>query len=146
MYRVARDVRPSRMAGGRVDDAPMRFTGKDVIATGLVAVVVVVYVVFLAVGRVWFVDTVREMAIVVLIGGVLSRSLGGRAGFHPRWPAVVANFATLGLGILAMITGSSAVLAVFVVATAALVAAALVVQARSGRPGGKATGAKEPVR
>jgi hypothetical protein len=116
----------------------MRFTSKDVVATGLVAVVVVAYVVFVAVGQVWFVDTVREMAFVALIGGVLSRVIGGRAGFHLRWPAMVANFATLGLGILAAITGSSAVLAVFVVATAALAVAALFVQARSGRSSGKA--------
>jgi hypothetical protein len=113
-------------------------TGKDVVATALVAVVVVAYAVFVAVGQVWFVDTVREMAIVALTGGVLSRSLGGRAGFRPRWPAVVANVATLGLGILATITGSSAVLAVFVVATAALAVAALSVQAGSGRSSGKA--------
>lgn len=113
-------------------------TGKDVVATALVAVVVVAYAVFVAVGQVWFVDTVREMAIVALIGGVPSRSLGGRSGFHPRWPAVVANFATLGLGILAAITGSSAVLAVFVVATAALAIAALSVKARSGRSSLKA--------
>ncbi|HSK57890.1 MAG TPA: hypothetical protein VK935_02435 [Actinomycetospora sp.] len=116
----------------------MRFTGKDVIATALVAAVVVAYVVFVAVGQVWFVDTVREMAIVALIGGVLSRSIGGRTGFHPRWPAVVANFATLGLGILATITGSSVVLAVFVVATAALAVAALSVQAHSGKAGATA--------
>jgi hypothetical protein len=51
---------------------------------------------------------------------------------------VVANFATLGLGILAIITGSSAVLAVFVVATAALLVAALSVQARAP--------SKEPLR
>jgi hypothetical protein len=126
------------VTGRGADDARVRFTVKDVIATGLVVVVVVVYVAFLALGRVWFVDTVREMALVALIGGVLSRSVGGRAGFRPRWPAVVANFATLGLGILAIITGSSAVLAVFVVATAALLVAALSVQARAP--------SKEPLR
>ena len=46
---------------------------------------------------------------------------------------MLANFATLGLGILATITGSGTVLAVFVVATAALMVAALYVQARSGQ-------------
>jgi hypothetical protein len=77
------------------------------------------------------------MAIVALIGGVLSRSTGGWAGFHPRWPPVVANVVTLGLGILAAVTGSIAVLAVVVVATAASVVTALSVQARYGRRAGR---------
>lgn len=111
----------------------MKFTGKDVVATGLVVLVVACYLVFIVVGHVWFIDAVREMAVVVLVGGILSRLIGGRAAFHPRWPAVLANFATLGLGILATITGSGTVLAVFVVATAALMVAALYVQARSGQ-------------
>jgi hypothetical protein len=125
----------------------MKVSAKDVIATGLVVVVVVAYVVFLAAGHVWFVDTVREMAIVALIGGVLSRSVGGRATFHPRWPAVVASFATLALGVLATITGSSAVLAVAVAATVALAAAALRVRARSARStDGAGAVSKEPSR
>jgi hypothetical protein len=105
----------------------MRFTGKDVIATA--AAVVVIYFLYLAVGHVLFVDTVREMAIVGLVGGFLSRLIGGREAFRPRWPAVVAAFTTLGPGILAVITGSSAVLAICIAANVLLAAAALYVQA-----------------
>ncbi|PVZ10193.1 hypothetical protein [Actinomycetospora cinnamomea] len=126
----------------------MKVTGNDVAATLSVAVVLVLYLVFLAIGRVWFIDTVREMAIVVLVGGLLSRLIGGREAFHPRWPAVVGNFATLGLGIVAAMTGSRAVLAVFVVMTAVLVVAALSIQARTdvGSAAGAGATSKEPPR
>jgi hypothetical protein len=111
---------------------PRRFTGRDWIATGLIAGVVVVYAACLATGSVWFVDTVREMALVGLAAGFASRLIGGRAAFSPRWPAVLAAFATLGLGIVAMATGSGVILAVFVAANVVLCVAALVVQRRSG--------------
>lgn len=110
----------------------MRLTSKDRVATGLVAAVAVIYVVYLTLGHVWFVDTVREMAIIGLVGGFLSRLIGGRASFSPRWPAVVAAFTTLGLGIVAMVTGSGVVLGVFIAANVVLCAAALMVQARTG--------------
>lgn len=109
----------------------MRLTSKDWVATGLVAAVAVIYVVYLTVGHVRFVDTVREMALVGLVGGFLSRLIGGRAAFTPRWPALVAAFTTLGLGIVAMVTGGGAVLAVFIAANVVLCAAALVFQART---------------
>jgi hypothetical protein len=110
----------------------LRFTGKDWIATGLVAAVVVIYAVYVAAGSAWFVDTVREMALVGLVGGFLSRLIGGRDAFSPRWPAVVAAFTTLGLGILAMVTGSGALLVAFIAANVVLCVAALVVQAHTG--------------
>jgi hypothetical protein len=110
----------------------MRLAGKDRLATGLVAAVVVIFAAYLAAGRVWFVDTVREMALVGLVGGFLSRLIGGRAAFSPRRPAVVAAFTTLGLGVLAVITGSGALLAVLVAADVVLCVTGVVVQRRAG--------------
>src|SRR4051812_11505082 len=102
------------------------------IATGLVAAVVAIYAVYVAAGSVWFVDIVRRVALVGLVGGFLSRLVGGRDAVSPRWPAVVAAFPTLGLGILAMVTGSGGLLAVFIATSVVLCVAALVVQAHTG--------------
>jgi hypothetical protein len=106
----------------------LRLTGKDVIATSLVAAIVVIFLLYLAVGRIAFVDTVPEMAVLGLVGGFLSRLIGGREDFRPRWPPVAGAFVTLGLGILAMIIGSSAVLATFIAANVLLAAAAIYVR------------------
>jgi hypothetical protein len=117
---------------GRQPAGP-RFTGKDWISTGWVAAVVVIYVVYLTAGSAVFVDTVGEMALVGLVGGFLSRLIGGRAAFSPRWPAVVAAFTILGLGIAVLATGNGALLALFIAANVLLCVAALVVQARAAR-------------
>jgi hypothetical protein len=113
--------------------APFHFTGRDWIATALIGAVVVVYAGYLVVGSVWFIDTVPEMAIVGLIGGFLSRLIGGRADFSPRWPAAVAAITTLALGIFALISGSGVLLAVFIAANVVVFVAGLVAWARISR-------------
>jgi hypothetical protein len=114
----------------------MRFTEKDWIATGLVAALIIVYGVYLAVDGAWLAQNARDMAIVGLVAGVLSRPVGGRTEFSPRWPAIVAAFATLGLGVV-MITRNEVVLAAFILANVALMNAALAVHAHAQvAPGG----------
>ncbi len=70
------------------------FAGRGWVATGLVAAVVVIYVVRLAVGHAWFVDAVREVALAGLVAGLLSRLVGGREALSPRWPALVVQTRT----------------------------------------------------
>jgi hypothetical protein len=71
------------------------------------------------------VQNARDMAIAGLVAGFLSRLIGGRKEFSPRWPAVVAAFATLGLGIVVMIMSDPVVLAAFILANLALLITAL---------------------
>jgi hypothetical protein len=71
------------------------------------------------------VQDARDMAIVGLVAGFLSRLIGGRKEFSPRWPTVVAAFDTLGLGIVVMITSNQVVLAAFILANVALLTTAL---------------------
>lgn len=98
----------------------MTRTRKDVVATALVAIVVLAYAGYLAFGSVPFVHDVRGMAAVGLIGGFLSRRIGGREAFAHDKVAMAAGFATMGLGIAALATESGLLLALFIVSTGAL--------------------------
>ena len=61
----------------------------------------------------------------------LGRRVGGRTEFSPRWPAIVAAFATLSLGVVVMITRNEVVLAALILASVALMNAALAVHAHA---------------
>jgi hypothetical protein len=103
----------------------MTFTRKDAIATGLVAAVVVIYIAYLAFDGIPLVRDVKGMAAVGLIGGFLSRRIGGRAEFaHPR-VAFVAGLGSIALGIAALISESEVVLAVFIASIVGLWIAAM---------------------
>jgi hypothetical protein len=101
----------------------MTWTWRDIVATILVGVVVVVYGLYLLVGGVLGVDEVGEVAVVGLVGGWTSRVIGGREGFvSPRHKhvAVPGGFVSLGLGIVTLVTGNGVLLAVFVTSIVAL--------------------------
>lgn len=74
----------------------MRFSRREIVATAIVAAIVVPYVGYLVRGAVPFVDTAREMAATaVLLGFAAARVAGGRAfrGQHGRtagWIGVLA--------------------------------------------------------
>jgi len=103
-------------------------TWRDTAATTLAVMVVLAYLAHLAIDTVPVVDEVRGMAAVGMVLGIASRWLGGRSGFkHERW-AMIANFASVALGIATLITGSVAVLAVFVASIVALWTAAAYVR------------------
>ncbi len=61
----------------------MKFTEKDWIATGLVAALIIVYGVYLAADGAWLAQNARDMAIVGLVAGFLSRLVAGRTEFSP---------------------------------------------------------------
>ena len=105
----------------------MGFTRKDTIATALVAAVVAAYVGFLAFGSVPFIEDVRGMAAVGLIFGFASRRIGGRAGFRHERAAFAAGLGSMALGIVALATESTVVLALFIGSIVALWAAAMYV-------------------
>jgi hypothetical protein len=95
----------------------MTWSWRDGVATVLVAAVAVTYGAYLAVGGLFGVDEVAEVAVVGLVGGWASRVIGGRKGFVSRQRkhvAVPGGFVSLGLGVAAIVTGSGVVLAVFV--------------------------------
>jgi hypothetical protein len=101
----------------------MTWTWRDVVATSLVAVVVVVYLAYLSIGGALGVDESSEVAAVGLVGGWASRVIGGRKGFaSPRRKhvAVPGGFVSLGLGIAALVTGNGVLLGVFVTSIVAL--------------------------
>lgn len=107
----------------------MTHTWKDAVATALVAAVVVIYLAYLAFEGIPFVRDVRGMAAVALIASIASRRIGGREGFPHRRAAIVANFASIGLGVAALVSGLAVVLGVFVFSIVTLWLAAMVVAA-----------------
>lgn len=107
----------------------MRFTDKDWITTGLVAALIIVYGVYLAADGTWLAQNARDMGH-RRAGGCLPESARRRPDrVLARWPAIVAAFATLGLGVVVMITWNEVVLAAFILASVALMNAALAVHA-----------------
>jgi hypothetical protein len=107
----------------------MKPTWKDGVATALVAVVVVVYVGYLSLeDGLPLVRDIRGMAAVGLILGFASRRIGGRRGIEHERVAFAAGLASMALGILALVTESELVLALFIVSIAALGAAATYVR------------------
>lgn len=108
----------------------MEFTRKDVVATALVAVAVVVYVAYLAFDGFLFVGGVAAMAAVGLVLGFASRRIGGREGFAHERVAFAAGLGSMALGIAALATESEVILALFMTSMVALWGAAAYV--RSG--------------
>ena len=109
----------------------MAITQKDTIATGMVAVAVVVYFAFLAFDGVPIARDVKGMAAVGLVLGFASRRIGGRAAFRHAGAAFAAGLASLALGIVALITASEIVLALFVASMVGLWTAAMYAQEHS---------------
>ena len=104
----------------------MTHTWKDTVATALVAVVVVIYLAYLSFDGIPFVRDVRGMAALGLALSIASRRIGSREGFtHPR-VAMAANFGSIALGVVALVTELPAVLAAFIVSIIALWLAATV--------------------
>ena len=105
----------------------MRFTRKDSVATGLVAAVITIYLAYLVFDGVPFVRDPEGMAGIGLIIGFASRRIGGRAAFAHQRIAFAAGLGSMALGILALITASELVLALFVASIIGLWAAAVYV-------------------
>ncbi len=98
----------------------MKITYKDVVATLLVAAIVVPYLGYLAWGDMPFIQDPRGMAATGLVLGLAAAAVAGRAAFDPEpmhRAALVTGVAALGLGIAALLVGTSEVLlAVFIAA------------------------------
>jgi hypothetical protein len=109
----------------------MRFTRKDVVATVLVAVAVLLYIGFVAFEGFWFIDGVPAMAGVGLLLGFASRRIGGREGFAHDKVAFAAGLGSITLGIVAVATESELLLALFMLSMVGLWLAAM--YAHSGR-------------
>ncbi|WP_214401454.1 hypothetical protein [Pseudonocardia lacus] len=108
----------------------MRFTGKDVAATVLVAAIVVPYVGYLLGWDVPLVQDPRGMGAIGLVLGMLAALLAGRAAFDAEpWhrTALVTGVGAFGLGVAAVWTENEYVLAVFVIAIVATWALATLV-------------------
>jgi hypothetical protein len=103
----------------------MTFTRKDTVATGLVAAVVVIYLAYVAFDGIPFVRDVEGMAGVALILGFASRRIGGRAAFTHERVAFAAGLGSMAVGIVALITASDLVLALFLASIVGLWAAAM---------------------
>lgn len=98
----------------------MSTTSKDVVATLLVAAIVVPYIGYLAWGEMPFVQDPRGMAAVGLILGLAAAVVAGRDAFTPE----PLHRAALGAGVVALVLGiatvwaetSEALLAAFIIA------------------------------
>jgi hypothetical protein len=110
----------------------MKFTRKDAVATGLVAAVVVIYIAYLAFDGIPLVRDDKGMTAVGLIGGFLSRRIGGRAGFAHQRLAFAGALGSMALGVAALITESEVVLAVFIASIVGLWLTAMYVHTRAG--------------
>lgn len=107
---------------------------RDAVATVLVAAAVAAYLGYLVVGSLPFVEDARGMAAVGLVLGFASRRIGGRGAFpHPR-VALLVGLGTTALGIVALASGNSIVLAAFMASTVALWAAATVLRTGGVHP------------
>ena len=109
-------------------------TRKDMVATGLVALAVLVYAGYLMFGTLPFVHDVKGMAAVGLVLSFASRRIGGRHGFRHEHAAMAANFGSLALGVAALATGSSALLALFMASVVGLWSAAVYVGTHGHHP------------
>jgi hypothetical protein len=107
------------------------FTRTDVVATALVAAVVVIYLAYLAFDGLPMVRDITGMAAVGLILGFASRRVGGRAEFAHERVAFAGGLGSMALGIVAMITESELVLAVFIASIVGLCLAAMSVHSHA---------------
>jgi hypothetical protein len=112
----------------------MTHTRKDTVASGLVALAVLIYLGYLVFGTMPFVHDVKGMAAVGLVLSFASRRIGGRHGFRHERAAMAANFGSLALGFAALATGSSALLALFMASVVGLWLAAAYVGTHGPRP------------
>jgi hypothetical protein len=100
----------------------MHITTKDVIATVLVAAIVVPYIGYLIAGEMPFIKDPRGMAATGLVLGLAAAVVAGRAAFTPgplHRAALATGIGALALGVAALWVGTSEVLlALFVVAIA----------------------------
>jgi hypothetical protein len=98
----------------------MRITYKDVVATLLVAAIVIPYLGYVAWGDMPFIQDPRGMAATGLVLGLAAAAVAGRAAFDPEpvhRAALGTGAVALALGIAALLVGTSEVLlAAFVVA------------------------------
>ncbi len=85
----------------------MRITTRDVVATVLVAAIVVPYLGYLAWGDMPFVEDPRGMAAIGLLLGLAAAAVAGRAALDPE----PMHRAALGSGIVAVTFGLAALLA-----------------------------------
>jgi len=98
----------------------MRITGKNILATLLVAAIVVPYIGYLVWGEMPFIKDPRGMGATGLILGIAAALVAGRAAFDPE----PVHRAALGTGVVALALGvatvwvgtSETLLAVFIVA------------------------------
>ena len=102
----------------------MKFIGKDAVATALVAAVVV-YLTNLALDGFPMTRDVTDMAAVGLIFGFASRRIGGRAEFAHERVAFASR-------IVALITESELVLALFIASIIGLWLAAMYAHSHAG--------------
>ena len=98
----------------------------------MVAAVAVIYLTYLALGGIPMVRDVTGMAAVGLIFGFASRRIGGRTGFAHERVAFACGLGSMALGVVAMITESEPVLAVFIASIVGLWLAAMYAH---GHPG-----------
>jgi hypothetical protein len=98
----------------------MRFTRKDIVATLLVAAIVVPYIGYLVWGEMPFIEDPRGMGAVGLILGIAAALVPGRAAFDPEplhRVALGTGVVALALGVATVWSGTSeTLLAVFIVA------------------------------
>jgi glucose uptake protein GlcU len=101
----------------------MRLTARNIVATLLVASIVLPYLGYLAWGEMPFVQDPRGMAAVGLILGLAAAAVAGRAALAPEpmhRAALGSGIVALALGIAALVAETSeALLALFVVAIVA---------------------------
>jgi len=103
----------------------MKFTRKDTVATVLVAAVITIYLAYLVFDGIPFVRDPEGMTGVGLVLGFASRRIGGRSAFAHERVAFAAGLGSMALGILALITASEVVLALFVASMVGLWVAAV---------------------
>jgi hypothetical protein len=91
----------------------VRLTTKDVVATLLVAAVVVPYIGYLIAGEMPFIKDPRGMAATGLVLGLAAAVVAGRAAFTPKplhRAALVSGLVALALGVVALAVGTSEIL------------------------------------
>jgi glucose uptake protein GlcU len=98
----------------------MKITYRDVVATLLVAAIVVPYIGYLAWGDIPFIQDPRGMAATGLVLGLAAAAVAGRSALHPdpmHRAALGSGVAALALGIAALWAETNEVLlALFIVA------------------------------
>jgi len=119
----------------------MRITSRNIVATLLVAAIVVPYIGYLVWGEMPFIEDPRGMGAIGLILGIAAALVAGRAAFDPEPLHRIA----LGAGVVALALGvatvwvetSETLLAVFIVAIVATWILGETASARGSVPAGR---------